>query len=256
MATPVMQGVAQQLILDRRVGSYVVPDGWCLWAAGNRKEDRASVFDMPAPLANRFIHLQVEVDNRSFRTFALQHNFHEQIIAFLGYRPELLHKLDPGRSAWPSPRTWEFASRLHHAGLDVAPAVGEGPAAEFSAFVALYRNLPDIEGILAGTQHPDFPNEPSTRYALVIGLVARAETADQIVNGLRYLTSKAPAEWIQLYAVDAIPLLRARGELTLLAGLLRADPDLAAFMREYRELIGLGAPSPGAPETLVDRKKR
>jgi hypothetical protein len=49
MAPPAMQGVAQQLILDRRVGSYVVPDGWFLWAAGNRKEDRASVFEMGSP---------------------------------------------------------------------------------------------------------------------------------------------------------------------------------------------------------------
>ena len=58
MAPPALQGIAQQLILDRRVGSYAVPDGWFVWAAGNRKEDRAAVFDMPAPLANRFLHLK------------------------------------------------------------------------------------------------------------------------------------------------------------------------------------------------------
>jgi len=62
MAPPTMQGMAQQLILDRRVGSYELPDGWFVWAAGNRKEDRASVFDMPAPLANRFLHLTVRAD--------------------------------------------------------------------------------------------------------------------------------------------------------------------------------------------------
>ena len=37
MAPPTMQGVAQQLILDRKVGSYELPDGWLVWAAGNRK---------------------------------------------------------------------------------------------------------------------------------------------------------------------------------------------------------------------------
>lgn len=47
MAPPAMQGIAQQLILDRKVGSYEVPDGWFVWAAGNRKEDKASVFDLP-----------------------------------------------------------------------------------------------------------------------------------------------------------------------------------------------------------------
>ena len=49
MAPPAMQGVAQQLILDRKIGNYKVPEGWFVFAAGNRKEDKASVFDMPAP---------------------------------------------------------------------------------------------------------------------------------------------------------------------------------------------------------------
>jgi MoxR-like ATPase len=80
MAPPAMQGVAQQLILDRRVGSYIVPEGWYVWAAGNRKEDRAAVFDMPAPLANRFLHLQVESDFESFKAYALATQVHEQII--------------------------------------------------------------------------------------------------------------------------------------------------------------------------------
>ena len=40
MAPPAMQGVAQQLILDRRIGEYTVPEGWFVWAAGNRKIDR------------------------------------------------------------------------------------------------------------------------------------------------------------------------------------------------------------------------
>ena len=70
--------MAQQLILDRRVGSYVVPEDWYVWAAGNRKEDRAAVFDMPAPLANRFLHLQVETDFDSFKTYALEKQVHEQ----------------------------------------------------------------------------------------------------------------------------------------------------------------------------------
>ena len=42
LAPPVMQGIVQQLILDRRVGSDEVPTGWFIWAGGNREEDRAS----------------------------------------------------------------------------------------------------------------------------------------------------------------------------------------------------------------------
>ena len=33
MAVPVMQGIAQQLILERKVGNYILPEGWLIWAA-------------------------------------------------------------------------------------------------------------------------------------------------------------------------------------------------------------------------------
>ncbi len=134
MAPPAMQGMAQQLILDRRVGSYVVPDEWFVWAAGNRKEDRAGVFDMPAPLANRFLHLQVEPDFASFKAYALEQGIHAQIIAFLSFRPSLLHKIEPHQPAWCSPRSWMMASSLHCSGLDLAPAIGMAANAEFQAF--------------------------------------------------------------------------------------------------------------------------
>ena len=146
MAPPTMQGMAQQLILDRKVGSYELPPEWFVWAAGNRKEDRASVFDMPAPLANRFLHLSVRPDFAAFRDYALLRGLHEHVLAFLTFRPELLHRPDPAQPAWPSPRAWEMAARLHRANLDVAPAVGEAAGAEFAAFVRHYEQLPDQIG--------------------------------------------------------------------------------------------------------------
>ena len=161
--------MAQQLILDRCVGSYTVPDGWFIWAAGNRKEDRASVFDMPSPLANRFLHLQVEPDLEGFKAYALETNVHEQIIAFLSFRSTLLHKIDPQQPAWCSPRSWVMASALHQVGLDIAPAVGEGAASEFLAYIKLYQALPDLLAILAGNGGKiNFPAEPSARYATAI----------------------------------------------------------------------------------------
>ena len=94
MAPPAVQGIAQQLILDRKVGSYKVPDGWFIWSAGNRKEDFAAVFDMPAPLANRFIHLEVNSGLDEFKEYALKHKIDDRIISFLNFRPKLLHKID------------------------------------------------------------------------------------------------------------------------------------------------------------------
>lgn len=238
LAPPAIQGVAQQLVLDRRVGSYRVPDGWYIWAAGNRKEDRAAVFDMPAPLANRFLHLHVEPDMDSFRTYAWSAGLHEHIIAFLSYRPSLLHKLDHHEPAWPSPRSWEMASRLHRAGLDIRAAVGEGAAAEFDAYVHHADSLPDLEGILRGAgQQTRFPSEPSVAYATVVGLAARAATAEAGHNAFRWLVGVAPTEWVQVFAADLFEVMRSRNQMGTFAGLIVGDRELQRFLGDYQRLL-------------------
>lgn len=238
MALPALQGIAQQLILDRRVGSYRVPDGWYVWAAGNRKEDRAAVFDMPAPLANRFLHLEVAPDLASFKGYALRVGVPEQIIAFLSFRPSLLYALDPHQPAWPSPRSWAMAGRLLGVGLDIAPAVGAGAAAEFDAYRALYAALPDLTPILEGAGDGiAFPAEPSVRYAAVVGLTVRADDAAGALSVFRWLADKAPPEWVQLFAADMLRLMRERGQMGLLAPLIMQEPRLRQFLSDYQELL-------------------
>jgi len=240
MAPPAMQGMAQQLILDRKVGNYTVPPNWFVWAAGNRKEDRAAVFDMPTPLANRFIHLKVEPDFDSFKEYAIASQLHEQIIAFLSYRPTLLHKLDPQQPAWPSPRSWEMASKLHSVALDTIPAIGEETTAEFKAYIAVYKSLPELEVILAGEGNKiPFPSEPSVRYATTIGLAVRAKDADEGYNGFSWLSRVATAEWVQLFVVDMCRQMRAIGKLGPLATMAKKDKKLSKSIAQVRELIGL-----------------
>jgi MoxR-like ATPase len=239
MAPPAMQGVAQQLILDRKVGSYQVPEGWYIWAAGNRKEDKASVFEMPSPLANRFLHLEVEVDFDSFKAYALSIGYHEQIIAFLSYRPSLLHKLNPQHHTWPSPRSWEMASKLHSANLDIAPAVGRETAAEFQAFVNLYQNIPDLTLILAGKGGKiNFPKEPSARYATTIGLTVRANNIDEAYHAFSWLTQKTTTEWLNLFSLDLITKMNSQGKLGALANLMQKEPKFKEFFQQYRSLFG------------------
>lgn len=240
MAPPAMQGVAQQLILDRKVGAYQVPDGWYIWAAGNRKEDRASVFEMPSPLANRFLHLEVEVNFDSFKAYALSVGFHEQIIAFLSYRPSLLHKLNAQHHTWPSPRSWEMASKLHSANLDISPAVGRDTATEFKAFVSLYDNIPNLTLILAGQgEQIKFPDEPSARYATTVGLTVRANNVEEAYHAFSWLTQKTTTEWVNLFTVDLLGKMKEQGNLGALASLMQKEPQLRQFFQDYRDLMGL-----------------
>lgn len=235
MAPPALQGIAQQLILDRKVGSYTIPEGWFIWAAGNRKEDRAAVFDMPSALANRFLHLEVLPDFDSFKAYAIERGLHEQVVAFLSYRPALLHKIDPHRPAWPSPRSWEMASRLHKVGMNIEAAVGGPTSEEFRAFVAIYDKLQNIDEILAGrgTREP-FPKEPSMRYALIVGLSLRLNAPEQVLAAFRWLSDHAAAEpeWLQLFISNMMAQLEARNLKGIAITAMTKDKALYQFIQE------------------------
>ncbi len=238
LAPPAMQGMAQQLILDRRVGSYTVPERWFVWAAGNRKEDRASVFDMPAPLANRFIHLVVEPHFESFKSYALAHDIHEQILAFLSFRPALLHKLDPQQPAWPSPRSWMIANNLFKLDMDISYVVGQAATAEFNAFTKLYNQLPDIEQILRGDgKRVVFPKEPSQRYAVTVALTMRAKSLQESYHAFQWIAANAGQEWIQLFASDLFRQARARNDLGRLALLVQQDARLQQMFADYMSVV-------------------
>ncbi len=138
MAPPVVQGIAQQLVLDRRTGDYKLPDGWFIWAAGNRKSDGASVYEMKSPLANRFIHLSAKADLDSYIEYMASKGYTPEIIAFLLGNPDLLHKMPVGSGsslAWPSPRMWDEGDKLHYLKLPIESAVGLSVQRKFSGFL-------------------------------------------------------------------------------------------------------------------------
>jgi MoxR-like ATPase len=237
MAPPTMQGISQQLILDRKVGSYIVPKGWFIWAAGNRLEDRASVFEMPAPLSNRFIHYAMSPDFEAFKQFALKNGIHESIISFLAFRPVLLHKMDEKRPAWPSPRSWFMASKLHEAGMAIHPAIGEPAATEFYAYLDIYLKLPDLNAICAGALTANFPSEPSVRFAVSIGLVLRAKNEKTMRNALLWVVSSAPAEWQSSFVMEMIQHARENGNIATLAKIVREEKALSSQITQFRNLL-------------------
>ena len=196
-APPAVQAITQQLILDRRVGSLVIPDGWFIWAAGNRQSDKTAVYSMPSALANRFVHFDIAPDFETWKLdYALEH-VHADIISFLSMRPELLHKM-LDTPAWPSPRSWTIANNFYKVGLDISGAVGASTAAEFKAFLATYKNLPDLDKIFAGKGSKiEWPVEESAQYATTIGIQQRCITADadSLYNALEWMAEKSKPEY-------------------------------------------------------------
>ena len=182
-APPSVSAAAYQLILDRKLGEYEVPAGWAIFAAGNRQGDRGVTYTMPAPLANRLSHFEVETNLDDWVMWAYSNNIDERVIAFLRFRPELLFDFDPAHNpvAFPSPRSWEFAHRsLQKFGDQPALLQGTmqacvGPAAgiELHAFVNSLDKMPDLDSIIEGKE-VSTPDEIDLQYAVAAALVGRA----------------------------------------------------------------------------------
>lgn len=213
-APPAVQASAYQLLLDRKSGEYQLPHGWRIVAAGNRVTDRGVINRMPAPLANRMLHFELACEMSDWKTWALMNNIHPLVIAFLNFRPELLYRFPEGAAeikAFPSPRSWEFASRLINLFDDwemlfyaITSAVGEGAAFEFIGFARQAEELPDPQAILEGRPF-DPPDRPDLLYAICSGLVNRLQSDPRPERVGRFLDCllKLPAEFQVMSIKDA-----------------------------------------------------
>jgi hypothetical protein len=208
-AAPAMvQASCYQLVLDRKLGEYALPDGWAIVAAGNRDSDRAVTTRMPTPLRNRFVHLEFEVDLQEWTEWAIEASIRPEVIAFLRFRQELLSAFDRDANAFPSPRSWEFVSRILNATPDqsvehelFAGAVGAGTATEFSAFLKTFRELPNIDAILLNPLKEPVPENAAAQYAVASAL-AYCATDTNFDRICTYL-GRMPTEFSVLCVRDA-----------------------------------------------------
>ncbi len=237
MAPPVMQGLAQQLVLDRKVASYQLPDGWFVWAAGNRKEDLASVFNMSAPLANRLIHFEAKPCINEFKRYAYGKQIHEHIISFLSFRPSLLHKLCKTSNEWPSPRTWETASALLEMEIDPSHAIGPEVANELKAHIKLAHTLPNIKEILQGKAKFPFPSNPSVAFATISAICLRHKNEKELINAFVWVKDNASMEWVQAFMQDAFAQVKDKSYYKKFINSVSKNEELINLMHEYHELI-------------------
>ena len=159
-APPAVQASAYQLVLDRKVGEYKLPNGWSIVSAGNRESDRGVVYRMPPPLANRFVHFEMEVDFDDWKAWAYKNGIDSSIISFLQYDNSMLFNFDASsnKKAFATPRSWEFANIIIQQNIDksllletLSGAVGEDGAVGYLSFKKIMNRLPDINKILDGS---------------------------------------------------------------------------------------------------------
>jgi hypothetical protein len=179
-AAPAVQGAAYQLILNRQVGTYRLPDNVVVIAAGNRESDKGVSYRMPSPLANRFVHLEVRKDFDSWFQWAVHNNIHKDVVGYISYAKQDLMEFDPKSAsrAFATPRSWSFVSQFLNdseatdAELTdlIAGTVGEGLAVKFMAHRKVAGQMPNPADVLAGKVKELKVKEVSAMYSLTISM--------------------------------------------------------------------------------------
>ena len=178
-AAPAVQAAAYQLILNRKVGTYKLPDNVLIVAAGNREADKGVTYRMPAPLANRFVHLDLKVDFDDWFSWAVKNSIHEDVVGYLTFAKKDLYDFDPKSPSrsFATPRSWSFVSELLEDDDDentttdlVSGAVGEGLAVKFMAHRKVASKLPNPTDILSGKVKELETKEISAMYSLTVSL--------------------------------------------------------------------------------------
>ena len=178
-APPAVQAAAYQLILNRRVGTYHLPENVVIVAAGNRDADKGVTYRMPAPLANRFVHLEMKVDFEDWLQWAAENQLHSDVVGYITFAKKDLYDFDPKSPSrsFATPRSWSFVSELLEDDDDenttpdlVSGAVGEGLAVKFMAHRKVASKLPKPTDILDGKVKELETKEISAMYSLTVSL--------------------------------------------------------------------------------------
>lgn len=226
-AAPAVQAAGYQLVLNRCIGKYKLPDNVVIVAAGNRESDKGVTYRMPMPLANRFVHLEMRADFDSWQHWAVTHKINEEVVGYLMRNKQELYEFDSKSSsrAFATPRSWTFVSDLlnHETTEDsdtiyalIAGSVGEGLAAKFSTHRKFVAQLPDPSDILSGKVKDLSVKEVSAMYSLTVSMcyelkdlmetkkVDRATLNGMMDNFLTYMMANFETELVIMGAKTAI----------------------------------------------------
>src|SRR6056300_131554 len=244
-AAPAVQAAAYQLILNRKVGQYVLPDNVLIVAAGNRDADKGVTYRMPAPLANRFVHLELKVDFDDWFAWATENKIHTDVVGYLTFAKKDLYDFDPKSPSrsFATPRSWSFVSELLEDDDDentttdlVSGAVGEGLAVKFMAHRKMASKLPNPSEILDGKVKELKTKEISAMYSLTVSLCYELKEAcdkndkkfdDKVNNFLKFAMDNFDTELV----VMGIKLALTQYELPI-------DPDEVKCFDEFHERYG------------------
>lgn len=178
------QAAAMQLLWGGKLNGADISKHVSFIVASNRREDKAAVTGMIEPLKNRatIIHLATNIDD--WCKWAIKNKQPPENIAFNRFRPKFIIEgyeptIDFTNSA--TPRTIAKCGDLLKAGIPssiehetYSGTAGDQFAVEFINFLQMYRQIPDIQGIIKNPDSAEVPLKDSILYATCEALAVQS----------------------------------------------------------------------------------
>lgn len=214
---------AYQLLNERRLGEYVLPDNWMVVCLGNGEEDGGDYQGMEGNFVNRCSVFNVVTSVDSWKLWATEHDVDTLVTAFVSFKPTDLHTYKPDSETdmlFASPRSWKAVSDILRKNTfdendevllnRIIANVGQQVGQEFLAFVKFKDKAVDPMDIVAKGQMPKI-SQREIIFILIQGIVKivgdeiikdletmqalRQETLVHTANGLRWILSLDKKEY-------------------------------------------------------------
>ena len=248
-ASPATQAAAYQLVLNRAIGKYKLPDNVVIAAAGNRDTDKGVTYRMPKPLANRFLHYEVKVDFNTWQDWAIKNQIHPDVVGYLTTFKNDLYNFDASSNerSFATPRSWTFVSETisdvegfteEEVTDMVAAGIGEGLALKFKAHREVSGTLPNPSDILSGKVKDLKTDNISAKYSLTTALCYELKEAfendddgnKKFDNFLEFIQNNFESEMVVMGATVALSKYGIRPKFNQLN-------NYKPFIQQYGKLI-------------------
>ncbi len=180
-----VQVAAYQLILDRKIGQYALPEGTFVIALGNREDDDGVYIQLAGPLADRFEIHYLEPNFEDWKNdFALKFGVHPLVISYLTFKPSALHTqaISEGNMRFATPRSWVRVSDILKFDSDIDNPVimhkiignvGETEGTQFIEFCRKHQDMVTADDFISGRgSAPDLPEEISILITAIVNKVS------------------------------------------------------------------------------------
>lgn len=246
-APPAVQSALLRLVLDRYAGDVKLPDNIAIVAAANPPEIAAGGWEISPPLANRFIHLDANVQFRKWSAGIIQ-GFPTPVVEPLneGWEKKKSEKLalvtaylqrdqnnfhrppkadeENAPMAYPTPRSWEKVAKLMaacdgYASEDtqrelIAGTVGPGVAGALLEYMNNVQ-LPDPEAIISKKEKLVLPDRGDIAFAILNSIavaILQNNTPERWVRGCEIVGEAIDQNLPDVAAVMALTLVGNKPE--------------------------------------------